>query len=113
MVLFKLSEISIIWDVLFRIGPPQLFFWQIVLLWMYFALSEGLIGGSLGKLFVRYRVYNDNGTKLSLVKALLRFPLKLLSIFSIVGVFMVDIHTEKQGLHDLICKTIVRKTRAA
>ena len=81
----------------------------LLIYWVYFAVLEGTMGATLGKLFVRLRIYNSNGSKLSIIKAILRFPLKIVSITSILGVLMIDINKEKQGLHDLICGTIVRR----
>lgn len=81
----------------------------LIIYWAYFAVSEGTIGATLGKLFVRLRVYDSNGSRLPITKAILRFPLKVVSIASVFGVLMIDINKEKQGLHDLICGTIVRK----
>ncbi len=77
--------------------------------YIYFAIMEGTIGASLGKLFVRLRVYNSDGSKLTLAKAFMRFPAKIISMATLIGVLMIDINKQKQGLHDLVCSTIVRR----
>lgn len=84
-------------------------FLALVIYWLYFAVLEGTIGATLGKLFVRLRIYNSNGSKLTLGKAFLRFPVKVVSMISLLGVLMIDVNKEKQGLHDLICGTVVRR----
>ncbi|WPP51445.1 RDD family protein [Catalinimonas niigatensis] len=81
----------------------------ILVYWVYFTILEGTIGATLGKLFVRLRIYDSKGSGLSLTKAFIRFPLKIISIASLFGVLMIDVYKEKQGLHDIICGSIVRK----
>ncbi|WP_194778290.1 RDD family protein [Pararhodonellum marinum] len=77
--------------------------------WLCFAILEGTMGATLGKLFVRLRIYNTNGSKLNVTKSIVRFPLKVLSLATLLGILMIDVNKEKQGLHDLLCGTIVRR----
>jgi len=77
--------------------------------WLYFAFLEYIFGGTVGKLFTRYRISNVDGSRISLSKATARFPLKLIAITTLLGVLMIDVNRKKQGLHDLICGTIVRR----
>ena len=81
----------------------------LIVYWLYSAILEGSIGATLGKYFARLRIYNSDGSKLTLAKAIFRFPLKVISTISLLGVLMIDVTKEKQALHDLICGTIVRE----
>ncbi|MEN7550727.1 RDD family protein [Rapidithrix thailandica] len=97
------------WQTESIIGFSEITFLTLPVYWLYFAVLEGTLGATLGKLFTRLRIYNSNGSKLGLAKAIIRFPLKVISMISLLGVLMIDINKEKQGLHDLICGTIVRR----
>ena len=109
-LILMLTEVSVGWETTSIIDYSQINILTLTVYWIYFALLESFLGGTFGKLFVRLRVYSSSsGTKISIFKALLRFPLKVISIISVFGVLMIDITKEKQGLHDLICGTIVRR----
>ena len=108
-IIVWLTETSIGWQTESLINFTGTNIVALGIYWAYFAVLEGTIGATLGKLFVRLRVYDSNGPRLPITKAILRFPLKVVSIASIFGVLMIDINKEKQGLHDLICGTIVRR----
>ncbi|AWW29310.1 hypothetical protein DN752_03665 [Echinicola strongylocentroti] len=79
--------------------------------WLYFSGCEGILGATLGKMLMGLKVYDANGQKLGLLKAILRFPAKLLSVATVWGAIMLDTNKNKQALHDIICQTIVRKAR--
>lgn len=80
--------------------------------WLYFSLMEASrYRATLGKMFCRLCVHTCDGSRLPLRKALLRTFFKFISIFTLVGIVFLDLSKEKQGLHDLICGTIVRRLR--
>lgn len=109
---FAFYLISILGSDLWTYGPPTISFtisdlFIYAIYWPYFAFFESTIGGTPGKLFLRLKVMDVSGEKLSLTKAILRYPLKLLSALSIIGVLMIDFNKKKQALHDVICGTVV------
>jgi uncharacterized RDD family membrane protein YckC len=86
-----------------------------LLTWLYFALCESSAWqATLGKLALGIRVTDLQGNRISFLRALGRYPAKLLSgIILYVGFLMVAWTERKQGLHDLICSTLVLNGRAS
>ena len=83
---------------------------SLIIYCLYFALFESSgLQGTLGKRFLRFRVCDQNGHKISFLKALLRSLMKLISIASMIGVLIIDVNKQRQGLHDKICNTFVRR----
>ncbi|MFC5741571.1 RDD family protein [Dyella tabacisoli] len=85
-----------------------------VVTWLYFALCESSAWQATpGKLALGIRVTDMHGARISLPRALARYPAKYLSslIFGI-GFLMVAWTQRKQGLHDLIAGTLVLNGRA-
>jgi uncharacterized RDD family membrane protein YckC len=82
--------------------------------WLYFALCESSVWqATLGKLALGIRVTDMHGARISLPRALGRYPAKYLSaIFLGVGFLMVAWTRRKQGLHDLLAGTAVEHGRA-
>ena len=64
-----------------------------------------------GKMILKLQVISENGGQISLIHALLRFLLKIvsLSIFY-MGFIMIGFTKKGQGLHDKIVKTLVINT---
>lgn len=85
-----------------------------VITWLYFALCESSAWqGTLGKLALGIRVTDMQGARISLPRALGRYPAKYLSAFIFcIGFLMVAWTSRKQGLHDLIAGTLVLNGRA-
>ncbi|HEV2682563.1 MAG TPA: RDD family protein [Rhodanobacter sp.] len=83
--------------------------------WLYFALCESSAWqGTLGKLALSIRVTDLQGKRISFLRALGRYPAKFLSgMILFVGFLMVSWTERKQGLHDLICSTLVLNGRAS
>jgi|GEM_PF-3414448 len=65
--------------------------------------------GTIGKWFMRYRVFDKNSQRISFLRSLLRNSLKVISIASVVGVLLIDMLPKRQGLHDLIAGTVIRR----
>jgi len=85
-----------------------------VMLWLYFALCESSAWqATIGKLALGIRVTDMQGDRISLPRALGRYPAKVLSfLMFFIGVLMVAFTERKQGLHDLIAGTLVLNGRA-
>jgi uncharacterized RDD family membrane protein YckC len=84
------------------------------MLWLYFALCESSAWqATVGKLALGIRVTDMQGNRISLPRALGRYPAKVLSFFMFfIGVLIVAFTERKQGLHDLIAGTLVLNGRA-
>ena len=61
-----------------------------------------------GKRIMRIIVTDDSGEKISLVRGIIRFLLKLVSLLIFyIGFIMIGFHKKGKGLHDLISGTLV------
>lgn len=68
--------------------------------------------GTPGKMAVGIIVTDENGNRVSRLRALGRYFAKILSgIILFIGYIMVAFTDRKQGLHDMICSTLVVKGR--
>ncbi|MEO9214505.1 MAG: RDD family protein [Rhodanobacter sp.] len=86
-----------------------------VLAWLYFALCESSAWQATpGKLALGIRVTDLQGKRISFPRALGRYPAKFLSTIILgIGFLMVAWTQRKQGLHDMICGTLVLNGRAS
>lgn len=82
---------------------------------LYFALCESSAWqATVGKLALGIRVTDLQGNRISFLRALGRYPAKFLSaIIFFIGFLMVAWTQRKQGLHDIICSTLVLNGRAS
>jgi len=82
-----------------------------VLVVLYFTLMESSnYQATVGKLALGLIVTDENGQKLDVVKALIRNLSKIISsMILMIGYLMVGFTEKKQGLHDIIAKTLVVK----
>jgi uncharacterized RDD family membrane protein YckC len=88
-------------------------FIQLAVIWgLYYGFLESSPKeGTLGKQFLKLRVTDMDGSRLSFGRALGRYLLGLLAALPVgVGLFMVGWTRKKQGLHDKMAKCIVTKT---
>ncbi|MEW5306360.1 MAG: hypothetical protein WDW36_008829 [Sanguina aurantia] len=85
-----------------------------VITWLYFAFCESSAWqGTVGKLALGIRVTDMSGARITLPRALGRYPAKYLSAFLFgIGFLMVAWTQRKQGLHDLMVNTLVLNGRA-
>ena len=75
---------------------------------LYSSLMESSrLQGTFGKWFLRYKVCDADFNKISFSKALLRNTLKVISILSVIGVVIIDMTPKRQGLHDIIARTVL------
>jgi uncharacterized RDD family membrane protein YckC len=86
---------------------------DLVITWLYFALMESSSrGATVGKMVVGLKVVDEQGRRISFLRATGRFFAKFVSmILLFVGFIMVAFTDRKRGLHDMIAGTLVVKTR--
>jgi uncharacterized RDD family membrane protein YckC len=77
--------------------------------WLYFSIMEWKWGASVGKRLFRIRVMGMDGTNVSLPQSVVRFPVKLVSLFTVIGILMIDATPGRQALHDMVCRTLVTR----
>lgn len=94
------------------IGPATLV--TFVVAWLYFALCESSSWqATLGKMALGIRVTDMQGARISLPRALGRYPAKMLSaIILFIGFMMAGWTQRKQALHDMVAGTLVLNGRA-
>jgi len=87
------------------------FFYLLVLLlgWAYFALQESSSRqATVGKQAMNIIVTDLEGKRLSLARASLRYAAKIIAAIPVFIGFLLILFTEKkQGLHDILAKTLV------
>lgn len=80
-----------------------------VVYWLYFAYMESSeYQATLGKKLLGLQVTDLEGNRISFARATGRYFAKILSaIIFLVGYFMAAFTERKQGLHDILAKTLV------
>jgi uncharacterized RDD family membrane protein YckC len=101
-------------------GWAQQHFWEVVLLYsgikltvlfLYFTLFEASAWQATpGKRLSKIWVTGLKSERISIRKSAIRFLSKILSTQLLIGYIMIFLTRNKQGLHDLIAKTIVQET---
>jgi len=85
--------------------------WAVALVgyWIYSATMESSqLQATLGKLMLKLKVTDEDGHRISFVRASLRYWGKLVSIGTLLIGFLAAItSSRKQALHDLLVKTVV------
>jgi uncharacterized RDD family membrane protein YckC len=83
--------------------------------WAYFAICESSPWqATVGKLALGIRVVDEQGRRISFLRATGRFFAKYLSVLIIfIGFLMVAWTRRKQGLHDFVASTLVLNGRAS
>ena len=78
---------------------------------LYFVIMESSAKqGTLGKMALGLVVTDADGNRISFLRALGRYFAKILSgLILLIGYIMVGLTERKQGLHDMICSTLVLK----
>lgn len=86
---------------------------SIAAMWLYFALMESSkYQATLGKMALNLRVTDLHGNKIGFGRATGRFFGKYLSsLILCIGYLMVAWTEKKQGLHDIMAKTLVIRTK--
>jgi uncharacterized RDD family membrane protein YckC len=85
----------------------------LVVTWLYFALMESSArGATIGKMILGLRVVDDQGARISFLRATGRFFAKFISgIILLIGYIMAAFTDRKRALHDIIAGTLVVKIR--
>ena len=91
--------------------------WQIIVLYslvklviigLYFAILEASAWqGTIGKKIMNLKVTDTHGKRISYKRATGRLLGKILSTQLLIGYIMIMFTTNKQGLHDILAKTLV------
>jgi len=81
---------------------------KVILVYIYFVLFEiSNWQGTIGKKLLKIKVTDINGQRITFKKATIRIFSKFLSAQLLIGYIMIFFTSKKQGLHDLIAKTLV------
>ena len=93
------------------IGDHSTNIMSIAISWMYFAVFESSDWqGTPGKRAMGLAVTDEQGRKITVIRATQRYAAKLLSVLLLgIGVFMIAFTARKQGLHDKLFHTLVVK----
>jgi uncharacterized RDD family membrane protein YckC len=84
---------------------------KLVILFFYYTLFEASKWQATpGKRLSKIRVTGLDSERISFGKSSIRFFSKILSTQFLIGYIMIFLTKHKQGLHDLIAKTIVQET---
>lgn len=77
----------------------------------YYVYLHGMYGQTFGKMALRIRVVNEDGTPLDYRKAFLRWMgYFLCDLTFYIGYLWAAFDPRKQGLHDKVCRTVVVRT---
>ena len=81
--------------------------------WLYYALMESAkFQGTIGKWALKMRVVDEDGKKITFSRATGRYFAKILSSLTLgIGYIMVAFTERKQGLHDILARTIILKSK--
>lgn len=74
---------------------------------LYEVLLNGRFGATLGKMAIRAKITNLDGSPIGYNRALLRWLAARLSDFMFVGYILIGLRPDKRGLHDLLARTKV------
>lgn len=95
-------------------------FWEVVLLYsliklvilfLYYSFFEASVWQATpGKRLLRIRVTDLNSERISYGKSAVRFLCKIISTQLLIGYIMIFFTKKRQGLHDLLAKTIVQES---
>lgn len=77
--------------------------------WLYYSIQEASNKkASLGKIFFGLIVVDLYGSKISFLRATIRFFLKILTLLTLfIGFFIAAFTKQRQALHDLFADTLV------
>lgn len=85
---------------------------QLIVFWLYYALTETRFGASPGKLLFRLRVTGSDGRRIHFKRATGRAFARILAILPFMTGYMMAAFTEKtQALHDIFSDCIVIPVR--
>jgi len=100
-----------LWRVGWLVSDPLCMIFLMVI-FIYFAVLEGVFGRTVGKWFLGLQVVRKDAANPGLLRAVLRNLLRLvdaLPVFSILGVVLIIVSPEKARVGDLVAGTRVVK----
>ena len=81
---------------------------KLIIVYFYFTVLETSVWqGTIGKRLLKIKVTDIMGKRINFKRATIRFLGKILSAQLLIGYIMILFTDKKQGLHDLIAKTLV------
>lgn len=84
---------------------------KLVLLFFYFVLFEASVWQATpGKRVLRIKVTDVDSERISFSRSAIRFLSKIISSQLLLGYIMIFFTKRRQGLHDLLAKTIVQES---
>jgi len=85
---------------------------KLIIVYFYFTLLETSVWqGTIGKRLLKIKVTDLKGKRINFKRATIRFLGKILSSQLLIGYIMILFTGKKQGLHDLIAKTLVLQAK--
>lgn len=79
----------------------------------YYVYLHGACGQTFGKMALKIRVINEDGSPLDYRRSFLRWLGYFLCVFTLyIGYLWAAFDRRKQGLHDRVCRTIVIRIEA-
>ena len=85
---------------------------QLIVFWLYYALTESRLGASPGKLLFKLTVTDINGRRIDFMRATGHTFARILSFVPFLTGYLMAAFTDKtQALHDLLSGCIVIPTR--
>lgn len=84
----------------------------LLLFWLYYGFMEGMgKHASIGKLMMGIKIANQDGSKVSIANASVRYFAKVVStLILLIGFIMALFNSKRLTLHDNIAKTMVVKS---
>ena len=81
---------------------------KLIIVYFYFTLLETSVWqGTIGKRLLKIKVTDMKGKRINFKRATIMFLSKILSAQLLIGYIMILFTDNKQGLHDLIARTLV------
>ena len=84
----------------------------LIIIFLYFIISEGLTGHTIGKLLTGLKVIKENGSKITIKQSIIRTFGRIidgLPFLNLAGIISIFISPQKQRLGDKFAKTVVIK----
>ena len=108
---FDIIILTIIAIILGKVLGPFFIFIEFFIGWLYFVLLQSSkIRATLGMCAVGIKIHDEKLGRLGFWRLTGRyFATWVSTVFLFLGFFMIGIHPRKQGLHDLIARTIHTK----
>ena len=79
----------------------------------YYTITVGLWGQTLGKSIFGLKITRTNGSRISYVRAFVRYWAYMVSFVPLgIGFVAIALSSQKRGWHDLICDTRVVRSRS-